>query len=496
MDKSILTREPRGAGVQYQLSAIMREYAWEKLESTERRVLQQRHRDWYEQLALCAYDGWVGVNQLGWIDRLTREQPNLREAMKFCTNEPGASSPGLRMATALYPFWVSRGLFSEGRHWFDEVLAHQGRHEDSERIAALCPNGVLAALQGDFRSAMESIDEAHGLTDRVGQETKALVSSATGFLLLFSGDAGGVVASFESCLDMFAETDPLPRIAALVGLGMAAVLAGDCERGTSCLEEVIAVTDSQGESVYRSYALSTLGLTYFEQGNLERGAELIEQGLRLAVEVDDPLITATCLEGLAWIAAEAGEAERSAMLMGAAVAAGENAGIPAVVIRDLFGHHDRTMEGAEDMLGRRKFASAYTRGCGLDILDAMASVPYSPRPLSRLWLIPAVSGSISHFPRPRRSQSSRRVSICVRTGTPPQNVRRQERPAVRQRGRACPSAGRLECPSAPCSSVSGLETTLGKTIPVLLWIVCAAGDGSSRRPPPSADMPQRKSRNG
>lgn len=375
VDKSILIREEAGEVVRYRLLETLREYGREKLQDAgEYHDTRRRHRDWFEDLARLARAEWIGPRQLEWADRLTREQPNLRDALEFCVSEPRQSGSGLAMAVALYQYWISRGLYGEAKSWLDRALACTDGHGPAERIPGLCANSVLAEMQGDIETARSQIEEMRGLVDRVDDAaTRTLLDLGTGFLSMFSGDLPRAVDCFESALVGFrAEGDLLQQVEALFGLALARGVWGDPDRAIACQEEALAITTSHGETMYRSYVMWTLGIALFQRRELARSRDLIEAGLRLTREVGDPLATSTCLETLAWIASDEGEAERAAVLMGAAVAVGEAAGNPTIVIRDLHGHHDRVWEDAGRVLGPRDFEAAYRRGRDLDIDAAVA----------------------------------------------------------------------------------------------------------------------------
>ncbi|SEM02464.1 ATP-binding protein [Rhodococcus maanshanensis] len=408
VDKSILTME-EGQVVRYRMLETLREYGLEKLaEADESATFLRRHRDFHERLAVRAGAEWIGSGQLEWIARLDRARADLRAALEFSTTEPGEAGAALRMVAAIYPYWVSRALFSEGRYWVDRALAADDGPPSAARVAAMCAGGVLAAMRGDLPAAKELTDAARDLAEATGDDTaSALAASATGYLATFSGDFPRAVGCFETCLGMLGTGgELLPRVGALVGLAMVCGLGGDTLRAVACHEEVVALTESHGESMYRSYSLSMLALAVWEQGDAGRATRLIEESMRLTRLVDDPLGSAMCLEILGWLAAEANDAERAAVLMGASVSVGEAAGSPTIVVRDLFGHHDRLVRQSTRMLGKQAFEAAFGRGRELDVEEAIA---YALRVTSRAE--PKASG-----PDSRLTRREREVATLVAQG--------------------------------------------------------------------------------
>lgn len=375
VDKSILVRDEGGGVVRYRLLETLREYGLEKLtDSGEHPELRRRHRDWFEDLARRARAEWIGPYQLTWVARLTREQPNLREALEYCVGEPGQSGSGLRMIIALYQFWISRGRFVEAKNWLDRALDRPDGHGPDDRVPGLCAASVLAEMQGDLALAGAQVAEIGTLLDQVDDPaTRTLFDLATGFLSLFTGELERSVRAFETALAGFrAEGDLLQQVEALFGLALVRGMWGEPDLAVTCQEEALVILAAHGESMYRTYVTWALGVALFQRGDNARSTELIESGLRLSRDVGDPLTVSNNLETLAWIAAAGGDCTRAAILMGAALSVGEAAGNPTIVIRNLHGHHDRVWEDATRELGDQAFRAAFDRGRAFDIDGAVA----------------------------------------------------------------------------------------------------------------------------
>jgi non-specific serine/threonine protein kinase len=103
VDKSVLIREDWGSQVRFRMLETVRDYGCDKLdEAGEYANLRRRHRDWFRQLAEGPEDDWIGTTQIDWLDRLDREQPNLREVLDFCLTDATAESEvALSLAVAL-----------------------------------------------------------------------------------------------------------------------------------------------------------------------------------------------------------------------------------------------------------------------------------------------------------------------------------------------------------------------------------------------------------
>ncbi|MDV8066733.1 protein kinase [Rhodococcus sp. IEGM 1366] len=377
IDKSILIREEPTSVVRYRFLETLREYGAEKLkECGEAGQLQRRHREWFEQLALRAAAEWIGPNQLDWIDRLGREQPNLHEAMELCISESGVdhTEAGLRMAVAIFPFWFSRGLFSEARHWFDRILACDSETPTVARLEALYADCRLASIQGDTEAGAALAEEARASAESLGSpDADALASYACGVLALFSGNPKQAVTDISHAFEVFRPEDNLLRhVWALNHLGLAYHQIGDTSRAIECYEESLSITEPLGEIVYRGRSCWNLGLALWSDGNQARAESQLKKGLTLARLVDDPFGSAWCMEVLAWIAADAKRYGHAAALMGAVQTLLDEIDTPAIRVLGMTANHEECARVSKLQLGARKFDTEFKKGAKLKISEATA----------------------------------------------------------------------------------------------------------------------------
>src|SRR5262249_8990827 len=146
----------------------------------------QRHAGWYHQLLTDAQAKWFGPQQLQWIRRLTREMPNIREALQFSITD----SPlvGADMTAALRRFCPHHAPLSQGCQWTNRALATLSPEPSRERIRALVTAAHLNLRQGDPETAAGRIAEARALLEVVDDPvTRGSIAFYEGYISLAAG---------------------------------------------------------------------------------------------------------------------------------------------------------------------------------------------------------------------------------------------------------------------------------------------------------------------
>jgi predicted ATPase/DNA-binding CsgD family transcriptional regulator len=375
IDKSILIREEIGGAVRYRMLETLRDYGTERLQETgDFGSLLRHHRDLYEHVVLRAESDWISSRQETWIARLDAEQPNILASLQFCLTSPREADAGLRMAAALYPYWLVRGRLREGMRWLAQLLTIQDREPSMERIKALYALSVLSGLHGDPEASALYAERGTTLAAQLGDRTgMALMADAAGHHALITRDAPTACEYFETSLGVFREDgNPLYMIWSLLGLALASDTAGNRTRSEECRREVLALTESRGEAVYRGWSLWGSGMEAWNRGEHSHAKDLATQGLQCARLVDDRISAAGCIEILSWIAAEVGVPRRVAKLMGATEALAQTAAGPNTIYPNLHLVHNRFERQARRTIGDRAFETEFRRGRGMRFEDAAA----------------------------------------------------------------------------------------------------------------------------
>ncbi|WP_433754895.1 protein kinase domain-containing protein [Nocardia sp. CA-135398] len=376
VDKSILIREESDSVVRFRLLETVRDYGRDKLDQAgEYTELRRRHSNWYRQLAEDAEADWISPRQLGWIARLDREQPNLREALEFClTDTRAGSDAALSLAAAMQLFWFSRGQLGEARHWLDRAIASGPATATPARAKALWRASMVTKSQDYLPAASTPVMQAQALAEQTENPiVHAFADLTQGLHAIRSGDCPRARAPMEAALETFvAQGDVYGQVLAQIGLGWVHALREDSSAALPYFEKALAIIEPHGESVHRSYALWGAAVAAWRQGDRDRALALLQQELQLAKRQKDPLMAAVALETLAWIVGAQGSARRATILMGAAHALTQAIGGSAVLFPDLAVHHEDCERAARHTLGRRSFDTAYHEGAALDLEAATA----------------------------------------------------------------------------------------------------------------------------
>ena len=266
-DKSLVVVEGQEVQARYRLLETVRQYALEKLrEAAEDGKLFVRHAHWCLALAVRAERELVGAKQLTWLDRLEREQDNLRAALGWARQ--ANAETGLRLAASLGRFWELQGYLAEGRGWLDWLLSV--------------------------------------VPERTILRAKAL--HALGALARTWGDNDRARAAFEESLAIFTElSDSFGRATVLRQLGLTVALQGDYALGRMLMDESVVIGRALGDQSGTGWAIGLRGMLARTEGELDRAQPLLEEALELLRPTEDSEGVAFVLNNLGQLARQKGD---------------------------------------------------------------------------------------------------------------------------------------------------------------------------------------------
>jgi predicted ATPase/DNA-binding CsgD family transcriptional regulator len=400
-------------GERFGMLETIREYALEKLaESGDEEDLRRTHAAHYLAFAEAAEPELTGPHQAAYLKQLESDHDNLRAALRSSL-DAGSSEAALRLASALWNFWLARGYLGEGRRWLEEALAIGGA--GALRAKALHGAGVLAHYQGDYVQATALCTESLELCRHAGDEP-GIARALSGLALVArtTGDYSTAQSTFEQALEIFRRVGDRQGVArALNRLGLAVWFAGDVERFRMLVEESLVAFRELGDVEGVGLATLHLGMVALSRDDpasarprleeslaicgelgdrrtIAKGAyflgdallglhehaaarTLYEESLSLSIELGDRWVSTISLEGLARTAAATRQPEAAAKLLGAADALRDATG----ATRSAYwrGLHERLVAETRPRLGDDAFQRAWEAGRTLTPEQAVAILP-------------------------------------------------------------------------------------------------------------------------
>jgi predicted ATPase/class 3 adenylate cyclase len=169
----------------------IREFAVEQLESSgELKDACARHAAWTaEAVEHLDVESRTGDHPTV-LARMDDEYANVREAIAWA-RETRDGELLLRLATALWGFWSTRGYVAEGQRALEDAL-DLGAHRPARALLGLC---TLRAMSGSGEHALEEAEEALRAAEELGDDFS--LAQAWNLLGRIQGGVFGAMASAE-----------------------------------------------------------------------------------------------------------------------------------------------------------------------------------------------------------------------------------------------------------------------------------------------------------
>ena len=365
-DKNLLqvSEDPDGQP-RFRWLETIRSYAIDLLTLTgELPIARRRHAEYYLAVAEAAEPSLTGRNMSAALDTLEREYDNFRAVFHWALEgEQDDLGIGLRVAGAMFRFWMVRGHLGEARQWLERAIPRSQELSPTIRARALNAAGVIAGMQADNDHAETWFQEGLALWRQIGDTTR--VAATIGNL--------GLVAENRQQLDraaeLFLESQALYEVAGdqrgiAISLGARALLErqkGHVTEAVSLLEQSVVLFRELGDDRSLANSLANLGHSTLALGDAKRSVAYFSESLRLRESLGNTLDIAECLEGFAAIASIGGRPRRAAQLYGAAEALRESTGAKHLVPVDR-AERERQVEDIRRRLGAHTFMSEWAIG--------------------------------------------------------------------------------------------------------------------------------------
>jgi tetratricopeptide (TPR) repeat protein len=318
-DKNLVLAEAQDGVTRYGLLETVRHYAGDRLrEAGEEVHVQRQHLAYFLTMAEEAESQLTGSDQQAWLERLETERDNLRTALSRSATVGGDAANGLRLAGALWRFWLVRGYLFEGRRLLEEQMALPVDPSAWQaRAKALHGAGVLARNHGDYAAAVLLHEESlairrqHGDRRGIAASLGSLGSVANG-----RGDHAAARSFHEEGLAICRElNDRLGTASALNNLGIAILYSGDFRAARVLHEESLALRRELGDRWGTAASLMNMAMADRELGDLTAARELYEASEAIYQELGDQRSTARASREAAIIMCDQGDYEGAQSLL-------------------------------------------------------------------------------------------------------------------------------------------------------------------------------------
>lgn len=290
IDKSLLRQQEQENGEpHFTMLYTIREFALEQLVDTgNAEALQRRHFEYYLELAEEAAPTLTGEKQRFWLARLEHEQADLLSAFRWCL-EQNEIEGGLRLAGALWRFWLMRGHLYEGRFWLEKLLGVSPTRTVAPltRARALEGASALACRQKDYAQATVQTEEALMLGQQLDdQKIMKGIYISLAEIAYMRGDSQRAATLFEESLKICRALGDKRGIAALLNnLGNVSLQQGNIHQAAMLFDESLALLREVGDKLAIASVLNNLGETERLRNNFEKAACFYEESLKLGREM-------------------------------------------------------------------------------------------------------------------------------------------------------------------------------------------------------------------
>ena len=213
VNKSLVIAEEYEDAIRYRLLEIVQQYAYQQLleaEGTHRLYMQ--HWQWYLRFVENAATHLHGAQQAQWFQILERKEDNFRLALERSL-AAGEITVAARMACALGHYWVTRSRLSEGRHWYEIILA-QSQLSASLRATVLKHAVEILRFQGEYVRVRSLLEERLALQRTHNSSLdQAETLCSLGWTAFYQGDFEEAIRYCQEALPLFQQTRDQPGIA-------------------------------------------------------------------------------------------------------------------------------------------------------------------------------------------------------------------------------------------------------------------------------------------
>jgi predicted ATPase len=252
VEKSLVIFDEHTSQPRYRMLETIRQYGRDKLlEAGEGEQVRKKHLGFFLKMAEEAEAGLTGAQQISWLDSLEVDLGNLRAGLEWSLDSD--IDAGLKLAAALWRFWLVRGYLTEGLEWLDQLLSAPGSARSEytlSRAKALYVASSLFQTQGTITRGLALAEQSLSLCRKTGHaQLLAYALAITGHAAGSSDDLGRAERLGRESLELFRNAEDESGAALVLGyLATLAHARDDMGQAQALNEECLQIHKKKGTS--------------------------------------------------------------------------------------------------------------------------------------------------------------------------------------------------------------------------------------------------------
>jgi non-specific serine/threonine protein kinase len=370
-DKHLVTVDSGGRPEpRFGMLETIREFALGALAGAgELAALQERHAGYFLALADQSASALDSRDQMQWLERLTQEHPNLRQALHwtYASRQP---EPIARFGT-LGRFWLLQNHFQEWAQWVRVALSLRPALSVRLQAFVLKQAGCLTNIQGNYAQAQVMFEEGLRLYRQLDDAKNiALLVNNLGIVAEDRGDLEAARQLYTECVALHRQLgNGLPVGLGLNNLGLASYHLGDYARARACFEESLVIRREHHDRPGVAKVLTNLARAACAQQDYAAAQTCYAEALHFARGLGDQGFISYLLENLADLAVANEHFEPALHFLGTADALREGIGVPIPLVERV--NQERRVARALDGLGPAAGKDAWSAGRALLLEQAL-----------------------------------------------------------------------------------------------------------------------------
>ena len=329
VQKSLIGVERDGQEIRYRLLDTVAAFSLTQLRADGREVAtRSRHAQYYIDLAQEADRALLSSQQVGWLERIRREWPNISGAWEFLHGDPDHAGGAVELASRLrWYFWI-RGHYGESMQWCRAALILPTAADDEAHVRLLNGSAIVSFHHTQYDLAVDWASKAMALADRKALRFEAAFAAVVRCLAT-SVRGEPEAQQWADCEARLGQVqDAWIHGFAMVARAYPHIIAERHQEALTLLEPAISRLEMSGDTHWTAFATVQWALQKSFVGEHVQAAGAYRRALQLARDIGNLRMTTGCCEGSSHIAARRGDYRFAAQLMGAASAGRDTSGAP------------------------------------------------------------------------------------------------------------------------------------------------------------------------